>query len=194
MKKRYIISIILIVVIFTSFNIYYKKFISIQGNNGYTFKNVGRNIYKVTDGDNYIGSICDFTIGGQLLFQNKTFTYELNGYKGDYTLEIRYPDGDLTNYSDKTHGSIGSKTEYDTDFLMSVITAIKLTPAPQIIFIHLIIAIIALGMLISPKGVFEITCGWIYKNSEPTDIYLAITRIIGIILILYVIYQINFAM
>lgn len=192
MKRKYVVGIILILLLYTCVITYFGKVAFIQGDNGYSFKGVGMNLYKVIEGDNYVDLICDFSKGGKLIFQGETYEYNLSGYEGNYRLEIRYPDGGFTQYSDNTHTGVGSSTKYDTKFIIAAITAIKLSTSPKVIIFTLLNEFVGLGLLAFPKVLYDVTFGWIFKNAEPSDLYLFVSRIIGLVLILKGIYEINF--
>lgn len=193
MKNKYkkIISIISIIILISLMvGIVFSRRVLIKSNNGYEFKCVGMFLYKVTDGDKYLGSICDFRTSNELIFQDEVYKYNLIGYEENYKLDIQYPDGGIRTETKSTNSilGVGSHTRYDTEFITAAILAVKLSPSPIMIISVIFIVLLGLGLLLYPNVLFELKYGWKFKNLEPSSEYLFFERVIGIVFILIGIY------
>ena len=118
-----------------------------------------------------------------------TYQYEFTGNTRSYNITITFPDG--VKYGCKKNG--GPLVFWSSDYVDSKYSStdtlcdVILSKAPKGVNIKKIMA----GILIMSIGIFNfafpkaacyLECGWKFKNSEPTDFYLAMTKIVGIII------------
>ena len=149
------------------------------------------------------------TVDGQsvtISFKNGTKSEGvITSDKGDYafsypfpdTFSVIYPNG--YEYSHKSmNGTIAeSSGSYDStegsgyisgiSLEMAINSAAQATSAGQRV-VSPIVSIILLGLgvfcIISPKSLWWLTRGWMYKNVEPSDLALGIYRVSGVIVVL----------
>lgn len=132
---------------------------------------------------------------GTITSENGVYTFS---YSFDGTFFVVYPNG--YTYSQKnTNGAIGVSWDYNEspeelgyisgfNLEWAVESASKSDSVNQKA-VSPIISIVLLGSglfcMLSPKSLWWLSRGWMYKNVEPSDLVLLIYRIVGIIAVLF---------
>lgn len=115
-----------------------------------------------------------------------SYTVEESGGGRDYV--ITYPNGARYNWHEGKNGGLGGWSEgYDSALYLSgdiLVNALeKNVPREKTGSPILGIPLMALGgwNILSPETVFFFRKGWMFKDAEPSDDYLVMTRIGGVI-------------
>ncbi|SFR65539.1 DUF6199 family natural product biosynthesis protein [Anaeromicropila populeti] len=192
MKKNILVIVTQIILIITIavFCVFHKKQIVFRS---YTLTENSKNMFEVTNGEKYRGETCYFYDGNKVEFQGETYQYELTGDAENYNLKIYLPDGEAVIEMSNASGlgaasGVSAKTDYDTDFISSLIKAVKLHKSLQYIVTPILFIFVGVLHLFCPYFVFEITRKWKYKNIEPSDAYIGFERFLGVMLIVIGIY------
>ena len=132
------------------------------------------------------------TVKQTISYNNDIYEYEINGS----SYEIIYPNKSKYWYSKEENNGVtigigGSSSDYnETEYipgslLIDIISEINSSIFSQknTLFIFILL-IIGFWNLISPYSSWYISYGWKYKNAEPSNIAINLTRTIGILIIL----------
>lgn len=124
-----------------------------------------------------------------------TYLYEVEGSGDRRSVTITYPDGPTYTCSYNGSGAVLSwSNDYspnryaDGDTLLAVLEA----QAPKEYSGHPILGLllIALGIwhTLAPRAAWYLSYGWRYKNAEPSDAALLVSRISGIAVVIFGLY------
>ena len=142
------------------------------------------------DGKEYVVD----TVSKKISDGTHTYRYSLDGDSGGYSIEITYPDGSTywwrTQSSGFGVGYGGWSDDYDEnryvngDILCDILedeVPEERDPKP----ILLIVVLLAIGIFnaVSPHTAWYLENGWRFKNAEPSDLALGMTRLAGIVFI-----------
>jgi major membrane immunogen (membrane-anchored lipoprotein) len=128
------------------------------------------------------------TVNKTILHEGQTYRYDISGAE----ITITYPDNSQYWWTKLNDGGYGGWSDnYDEnkyvagDILVKVLTGEIPTNKSEKNYLAVII-LLALGIwsAVSPRSSWYLSHGWKYKNAEPSDIAITITRIGGILLIL----------
>ncbi len=117
--------------------------------------------------------------------------YKLTNKPGDgYHLMIRYPDGSSWYYNEKGPlATSGSTDDYDPSKYLPAETlkaALDASPAAALQRstghpAFLLLALLGILHAVFPQFFWYLNHGWRYKNAEPSDAALGVTRIVGVL-------------
>ena len=125
-----------------------------------------------------------------------TYRYSISGDSGGYSIHITYPDGSGYNWSVQSSGNGaffgyggGSKDYRDERYVQGETLCDLLedeipeesNPAQFLV----IIVLLAIGIFntVSPHTAWYLENGWRFKNAEPSDLALGMTRFAGIVFV-----------
>lgn len=143
------------------------------------------------DGKEYVVD----TVSKKISDGTHTYRYSLDGDSGGYSIEITYPDGsaywwDRTKNSTGGFGHGGWSNDYDENRYVSGDTlcdilevAVPEKKEPKNVLLILLLLAIGIFNTVSPHTAWYLENGWRFKNAEPSDLALGMTRLAGIILI-----------
>lgn len=129
----------------------------------------------------------------QTIFDGQhTYSYDLSGNKDDYHVTITYPDGEtyyesLSNGQGHSGWSNGYNEAAYTSGSKLVNCVIDLLPQPakqSMALPGVLVLIIGLFSAIFPRGVWQLSIGWLFRNAEPSDAALTMSRVGGIVLVI----------
>lgn len=194
MKSKIIIGIFLIFIVLTSCNAKGPSTIKFDGK-VYTLSSYDKDkkirIYEFEDKET---SNYDETQKNTITVEGNISEYVVN-YKGEnYNVEgnknhisVTYPNGEKANasYGDNVggFGSFGNVSGYPDidDFRDLVLVDNSLEFNGGQFLISLVLIIFSLICVISPEVGWYLNRGWMYKKAEPSDLYLGVGRISGVI-------------
>ena len=125
-----------------------------------------------------------------------TYSYSISGDSGGYSIQITYPDGSSYHWSVQSSGNGasfgyggGSKDYSDERYVQGEtlcdILEDEIPEESDPMQILLIIVLLAVGVFntVSPHTAWYLENGWRFKNAEPSDLALGMTRLAGIVFI-----------
>lgn len=120
---------------------------------------------------------------------NTLYHYTVSTTVSGYRLEITYPDNSTYWWETTSSGGYGGwSDDYDENRYVSgalLCEMLELNPAATSIhknmFLILLLLVIGLFHLISPRRAWYLEHGWWYKDAEPSDVALGAHRLIGVV-------------
>lgn len=143
------------------------------------------------DGKEYVVD----TVSKKISDGTHTYHYSLDGDSGGYSIEITYPDGSTYWWRTQSSGSIvtghgGWSNDYDENRYVSGDTLCDILEEtlpekkePRNILLILLLLAIGIFNAVSPHTAWYLENGWRFKNAEPSDLALGMTRLAGIVFI-----------
>lgn len=135
------------------------------------------------------------TVSKKISDGTHTYHYSLDGDSSGYSIKITYPDGS-TYWWDRTKNSTGGfghggwSDDYDENRYVSGDTlcdilevAVPEKKEPKNVFLILLLLAVGIFNTVSPYNAWYLAYGWRFKNAEPSDLALGITRLAGVIFI-----------
>lgn len=124
---------------------------------------------------------------------DQVYSYSISGK----TINITYPNGATYWWNVTDHGGNGGwEGDYDTTayidgLILADILEDQIQTERSYKNIVLILLLMALGgwYAVSPRSAWYISYGWIYKNAEPSEMALVISRICGIVIVLFAVFM-----
>ena len=125
-----------------------------------------------------------------------TYQYKISGSSSGYTIDITYPDGSTYWWRTQKSGSFstgsgGWSDDYDEnryvdgdtlcDVLEADVPEEKESKSVLLIFLFLIVGVFNAAF---PYAAWYLEYGWRYKNAEPSDMALGLSRLGGIVAII----------
>lgn len=154
-------------------------------------KNENPDIYDVAyDGKTY-------TVNqeqGTITCDEVVYEFQIRTSGNSVAFDVLYPDGSTYSWTEEGSGGVGGwSDDYDPealgyvpgDVLWDVLglqseNRTNFDPVPL-----LAVLLLAVGafLTVTPKTAWLLEYGWHYKNAEPSDLALAVNRIVGVLLI-----------
>lgn len=142
------------------------------------------------DGKEYVVD----TVSKKISDGTHTYHYSLDGDSSGYSIEITYPDGSTywwrTQSSGFGVGYGGWSDDYDENRYVSGDTlcdilevAVPEKKEPKNVLLILLLSAIGIFNAVSPHTAWYLENGWRFKNAEPSDLALGMTRLAGVIFI-----------
>ncbi len=118
-----------------------------------------------------------------------TYDYDFTGDSDSYKITITYPDGSFYWWNQSGFvGNGGWSDDYQADAYVDedILCEVIVTKAPKSvnggkITAAILLLIIGVLNIISPKMSWYLSYGWRFRNAEPSDAALAVARIGGVI-------------
>lgn len=129
----------------------------------------------------------------KIMAEDVTYLYTITGTSTEYEIRITYPDGAFYTWNKEANGFCSGGGNYDEELYLdgsilcdTLEQEVAMLDKKSPNYVVIVLLLVMGGVCVfAPRYSWYLSFGWRYKNAEPSDVALNVSRVSGAMIMLF---------